>query len=132
MYSRSPKAGNPIASILKSNVLGFPALFGLNPASNFMGFTVGENISDKALNRPHPNNNDDDDNNDNNNNDNDDDNDDDDDNDYDDDDDNNHDNHNDDDDDNDDDDNNNNKATYCRLTVPPSAVSSISRSPCFT
>ena len=40
-YSRSPKVGNPIASILKSNVQGIPALFGLNPVSNFMGFTVG-------------------------------------------------------------------------------------------
>ena len=37
---RSLKVGNPIASILKSNVKGIPALFGLNPASNFMGFTV--------------------------------------------------------------------------------------------
>ena len=41
LYSRSPKVGNPIASILKSNVQGIPALFGLNPVSNFMGFTVG-------------------------------------------------------------------------------------------
>ena len=40
VYSRSPKVGNPIASILKSNVKGIPALFGLNPVSNFMGFTV--------------------------------------------------------------------------------------------
>ena len=40
LYSRSPKVGNPIASILKNNVLGLPALFGLNPVSNFMGFTV--------------------------------------------------------------------------------------------
>ena len=42
-YSRSPKVGNPIASILnlKSNVWGIPAQFGLNPVSNFMGFTVG-------------------------------------------------------------------------------------------
>ena len=39
--SRSPKVGNPIASILKRNVKGIPALFGLNPVSNFMGFTVG-------------------------------------------------------------------------------------------
>ena len=39
-YSRSQKVGNPIASILKSNVWGIPALFGLNPVSNFMGFTV--------------------------------------------------------------------------------------------
>ena len=52
-YSRSPKVrnpiasilksnvkGNPIASILKSTVKGIPALFGLNPASKFMGFTV--------------------------------------------------------------------------------------------
>ena len=39
-YSRSQKVGNPIASILKSNVEGIPALFGLNQVSNFMGFTV--------------------------------------------------------------------------------------------
>ena len=39
-YSKSPKVGNPIASILKSNVKGIPALFGLNPVFNFMGFTV--------------------------------------------------------------------------------------------
>ena len=39
-HSRSPKAGNPIASVLKSNVKGIPALFGLNPVSNFMEFTV--------------------------------------------------------------------------------------------
>ena len=38
--SRSPKVGNPIASILKSNVEGIPALFGLTPVSNFVGFTV--------------------------------------------------------------------------------------------
>ena len=42
VYSRSQKVGNPIASILKSsNVYGIPALFGLNPVSNFLGFTVG-------------------------------------------------------------------------------------------
>ena len=41
VYSRSPKVGNPIASILKSNnAQGIPALFGLNPVSNFMEFTV--------------------------------------------------------------------------------------------
>ena len=40
LYSRSPKVGNPIASTLKSNVWGIPALFGLNPVSNFMGFIV--------------------------------------------------------------------------------------------
>ena len=39
-YSRSQKVGNPIASILKSNVYGIPTLFGLNPVSNFMGFTT--------------------------------------------------------------------------------------------
>ena len=39
-YSKGQKVGNPIASILKSNVLGIPALFGLNPVSNFMAFTV--------------------------------------------------------------------------------------------
>ena len=35
MYSRSPKVGNPIAA------QGIPALFGLNPVSNFMGLAVG-------------------------------------------------------------------------------------------
>ena len=40
-YSRSPKVGNPIASILKSKVQGIPALFGLDSVSNFMGFIVG-------------------------------------------------------------------------------------------
>ena len=40
LYSRSQKVGNPIASILKSNVSGIPALFGLHPVSNFMGFTI--------------------------------------------------------------------------------------------
>ena len=40
VYSRSPKVGNPIASILKSHVQGIPALFGLNPVSNFLGFTI--------------------------------------------------------------------------------------------
>ena len=40
VYSRSPKVGNPIASILKSSVQGVPALFGLNPVSNFVGVTV--------------------------------------------------------------------------------------------
>ena len=39
-YSRSLKVGNPLASILKSNVWGIPALFGLNQVSNFMGITV--------------------------------------------------------------------------------------------
>ena len=39
-YSRSSKVGNPIASILKSHVQGIPALFDLNPVSNFTGFTV--------------------------------------------------------------------------------------------
>ena len=34
-YGKSPKLGNPIARILKSNVQGFPALFCLNPVSNF-------------------------------------------------------------------------------------------------
>ena len=41
VHSRSPKVGNSIASILKTNVWGIPALFGLNQVSNFMGFTVG-------------------------------------------------------------------------------------------
>ena len=40
IYSRSPKVGNPIASILRTNVYGIPALFGLNPVSNFKGLTV--------------------------------------------------------------------------------------------
>ena len=40
MYSKSPKVGNPIASILKGNVKGIPALFGLNPVSNSIGFTI--------------------------------------------------------------------------------------------
>ena len=39
-YGRSPKVGNPIASILKCNVYGIPALFGLSPVSNFLGFTI--------------------------------------------------------------------------------------------
>ena len=39
-YSRSPKLGNPIASILKSNARGIPALIVLNPVSNFLGFTI--------------------------------------------------------------------------------------------
>ena len=39
-YSRSPKVGNPIASILQSNIQGILALFGLYPVSNFMGLTV--------------------------------------------------------------------------------------------
>ena len=43
-YSRSPKVGNPIASIPKSNVQGIPALFGLNPVSNFMRFTVNATV----------------------------------------------------------------------------------------
>ena len=40
VYSRSPKVGNQIASNLKSNGEGIPALIVLNPVSNFMGFTV--------------------------------------------------------------------------------------------
>ena len=40
VYSRSPKVGNPIASILKSNVKGILALFVLNLVSNFWGSTV--------------------------------------------------------------------------------------------
>ena len=39
-YSRSQKVGNPVASVLKSNVKGIPALFGLNPVSNFTGFAL--------------------------------------------------------------------------------------------
>ena len=38
--SRSPKVGNPIASILKSKVYGIPALFVLNPVSNFLGYSI--------------------------------------------------------------------------------------------
>ena len=41
VYSRSPKVGNPMASILKSSVYGIPALFVLNPVSNFLGLTIG-------------------------------------------------------------------------------------------
>ena len=41
VYSKGRKVGNPIASILKSNVEGIPALFGLNPVSDFLGFAVG-------------------------------------------------------------------------------------------
>ena len=40
VYSRSPKVGNPIASILKSHIWGIPALIVLNPVSNFLGFTI--------------------------------------------------------------------------------------------
>ena len=40
----SPLVGNPIASILKSNVLGIPALFGLHPVSNLIQFTVVGNV----------------------------------------------------------------------------------------
>ena len=40
IYGRSPTVGNPIASILKSNVEGIPALFGLKLVSNFMEFTL--------------------------------------------------------------------------------------------
>ena len=39
-YSRSPKVGNPIASILKSHAKGIPALIVLNPVSNFLGLTI--------------------------------------------------------------------------------------------
>ena len=42
LYSRSPKVGNPIASIPNGNVQGIPALFGLNPVSNFIGSTIKE------------------------------------------------------------------------------------------
>ena len=34
------KFGNPIASILESNVYGIPALFLLHPVSDCLGFTV--------------------------------------------------------------------------------------------
>ena len=40
VYSRSPKVGNPIASTHKSHLQGVPALFGLNPVSNVLGFMV--------------------------------------------------------------------------------------------
>ena len=39
-YSISPRDGNPIASILKSNAEGIPALFVLNPVFNFLGFPI--------------------------------------------------------------------------------------------
>ena len=39
-YTRSPKVGNPIASILKSHVYRIPALIVLNPVSSFFGFTI--------------------------------------------------------------------------------------------
>ena len=45
-YSRSPKVGNPIASVPKSNVQGIPALFGLNPVSNFLDFTIESRVSE--------------------------------------------------------------------------------------
>ena len=41
IYSKSPKVGNPIASILKSNVQGIPALIVLNAVSNFFGVYLG-------------------------------------------------------------------------------------------
>ena len=40
-FVRSPKVGNPIASILESKAKGMPALFDLNPVSNLLGFTKG-------------------------------------------------------------------------------------------
>ena len=40
VYKRSPKVGNPIASILKSNVEGSPVLIVLDPVFNFWGFTM--------------------------------------------------------------------------------------------
>ena len=43
--SRSRKVGNLIASILQSKVLGTPALFVLNPVSNFLGLTIGSSFS---------------------------------------------------------------------------------------
>ena len=43
VYSRSPIVGNPIASILKSNIQGIPSsLFGLNPVSS--GFQLGSTV----------------------------------------------------------------------------------------
>ena len=41
VYSRSPKVGNPIDSILKSNDLVIPALFVLSLVSTFLGLTIG-------------------------------------------------------------------------------------------
>ena len=38
--SRSPKVGNPKASILKSHVEGIPAQIVLNPVSDFLGFAL--------------------------------------------------------------------------------------------
>ena len=40
VHKRSPKVGNPIASILKSNVEGSPVLIVLDPVFNFWGFTI--------------------------------------------------------------------------------------------
>ena len=53
LYGRSPKVGNTVASILQNNVWETPALFGLNPASNFVGFTVKSNSLD-SQNNPQP------------------------------------------------------------------------------
>ena len=53
-YSRSPKVGNPTASILQSNVKGILALFVLNPVSNVLGFTLhlSMNIGPSRLQNP--------------------------------------------------------------------------------
>ena len=39
-YSSSLEVGNPIASILKSNVIGNPSTIWPYEVSNFMGFTI--------------------------------------------------------------------------------------------
>ena len=44
-YSRSPRVGNPIASIPQSHASGIPALIVLNSVSNFLGFTIGFRVS---------------------------------------------------------------------------------------
>ena len=41
IYSRSLKVGTPIASILKRNAKGIPALIVLHEVCNFLGFTIG-------------------------------------------------------------------------------------------
>ena len=41
-YCRSPKVGNPRASVLKGHAQAIPALIVLNPVSNFLGYTIAE------------------------------------------------------------------------------------------
>ena len=47
IFSISPKVGNPVASILKSNVQGILALIVLNPFSNFLGSLDPVKYSDR-------------------------------------------------------------------------------------